>query len=132
MKISKKLLLVMLFLLMVTGLIGCTGDENSFDNDDSETIKLNLHSADLIADITDNEKYLNKNLLYNVKTLDDIKKLDEEFKKKSDDKKQVFKNTKSSEPTVKTRFHNINQTFAKYTPEELEKMLQENQKNKFK
>ena len=47
-------------------------------------------------------------------------------------KKQVFKNTKSSEPTVKTRFHNINQTFTKYTPEELEKMLQESQKNKFK
>ena len=67
-----------------------------------------------------------------VKTLDDIKKLDDEFKKKSDVKNQVFKNTKSSEPTVKTRFHNINQTFAKYTPEELEKMLQESQKNKFK
>ena len=43
-------------------------------------------------------------------------------------KKQVFKNTKSSEPTVKTRFHNINQTFTKYTPEELEKILQESQK----
>ena len=67
-----------------------------------------------------------------VKTLDDIKRLDDEFKKKSEEKKQVFKNTKSSEPTVKTRFHNINQTFTKYTPEELEKMLQESQKNKFK
>ena len=75
MKISKKLLLVMLFLLMVTGLIGCTGDENSFDNDDSETIKLNLHSADLIADITDNEKYLNKDLLYELKGLDDNDKI---------------------------------------------------------
>ena len=54
------------------------------------------------------------------------------LRKKSEEKKQVFKNTKSSEPTVKTRFHNINQTFTKYTPEELEKMLQESQKNKFK
>jgi hypothetical protein len=33
---------------------------------------------------------------------------------------------------VKTRFHeNCNQTFDKYTPEELEKLLQESQKGKF-
>ena len=37
-----------------------------------------------------------------------------------------------AEPTVKNRFHNIIQTFTKYTTEELEKMLQESQKNKFK
>ena len=35
-------------------------------------------------------------------------------------------------PKVKTRFHNINQSFEKYTAEELEQMLLENQKNKFK
>ena len=68
----------------------------------------------------------------NVKTLDDIKILDDEFKKKSEEKKQVFKNTKPSDPTVKTRFHNLNQTFTKYTPKELEKILKESQKNKFK
>lgn len=32
----------------------------------------------------------------------------------------------------KTRFHNINQTFEKYTSDELEKILLENQKDKFK
>lgn len=35
-------------------------------------------------------------------------------------------------PKVKTRFHNINESFSKYTPDELEKLLQESQKNKFK
>ena len=34
-------------------------------------------------------------------------------------------------PKVKTRFHNINATFNKYTPDELEKILQESQKDKF-
>ena len=67
-----------------------------------------------------------------VKTLDDIKRLDDELRKNLKRKNKYLKNTKSSEPTVKTRFHNINQTFTKYTPEELEKMLQESQKNKFK
>lgn len=33
---------------------------------------------------------------------------------------------------AKTRFHNINQTFTKYSPDELEKILQESQKDKFK
>lgn len=31
----------------------------------------------------------------------------------------------------KTKFHNINQTYSKYAPDELEKLLQENQKSKF-
>ncbi len=34
-------------------------------------------------------------------------------------------------PRVNTRFHNINQTFNKYDPDELEKILQESQKGKF-
>lgn len=34
-------------------------------------------------------------------------------------------------PRVNTRFHNINQTFDKYDPDELEKILKESQKGKF-
>lgn len=42
-------------------------------------------------------------------------------------------NTELKNSTVpKTRFHNINQTFNKYSPDELEKVLLESQKNKFK
>ena len=46
--------------------------------------------------------------------------------------KDSITETKQFIPKVKTRFHNINQSFEKYTAEELEKMLLENQKNKFK
>lgn len=35
-------------------------------------------------------------------------------------------------PTVKTSFHNINQSFNKYSPDELEKILKESQRDKFK
>ncbi len=39
--------------------------------------------------------------------------------------------TKENIPQVKTRFHNINQSFMNYEADELEKMLFENQKKKF-
>lgn len=42
------------------------------------------------------------------------------------------KNITQQDKQVKTRFHNINQTFTKYSPDELEKILQESQKDKFK
>ncbi|QEZ67719.1 hypothetical protein D4A35_01765 [Paraclostridium bifermentans] len=42
------------------------------------------------------------------------------------------KNVAQQDKQVKTRFHNINQTFTKYSPDELEKILQESQKDKFK
>ena len=68
----------------------------------------------------------------NVKTLEDIKLLDDDYKRKSQTKKSTSTKNSTSSSTVKTRFHNINQTFTKYTPEELEKLLQESQKDKFK
>lgn len=42
------------------------------------------------------------------------------------------KNVAQQDKQTKTRFHNINQTFTKYSPDELEKILQESQKDKFK
>ena len=66
----------------------------------------------------------------NVRTLDDINKLEEEFNQR----KQQLKNTTSnnaSAPKVKTRFHNINETFRNYSPDELEQLLKESQKGKF-
>ncbi len=70
----------------------------------------------------------------NIKTLDDLKVSEEEFKHKSETKKASTNTNKnnSNNKHVKTRFHNINQTFAKYSPDELEKMLQESQKGKFR
>ena len=48
-----------------------------------------------------------------------------------EDYKPIIGKNKNSIPGVKTRFHNINQTFNKYSSDELEKILQESQKGKF-
>lgn len=66
----------------------------------------------------------------NVQTLDDIDKLDEEFNQKKQKRKTTTSNN-SSAPKVKTRFHNINETFRDYNPDELEQLLRESQKGKF-
>ena len=66
----------------------------------------------------------------NVKTLDDVAKLEEEFNQKKQQGKTAPSNNNST-PKVKTRFHNINETFRNYSPDELEKLLRESQKGKF-
>ncbi len=68
----------------------------------------------------------------NIKTLEDLKASEEEFKKQSESKKINSKSSNAAPKQVKTRFHNINQTFTKYSPDELEKILQESQKGKFR
>ena len=47
------------------------------------------------------------------------------------DYKSSISNYKCFSPTFKTRFHNHRQTFTKYTPDELEQILIESQKDKF-
>ncbi|MGL5640919.1 MAG: MarR family transcriptional regulator [Paraclostridium sp.] len=59
-----------------------------------------------------------------VTTLSDFKKYNDNFKKSK------TKNS-SKGSSSKTRFHNINQTFTKYDPKDLEKGLKEAQKDKF-
>lgn len=67
-----------------------------------------------------------------IKTLEDLRIAEKEFKKKSETKKINSNYTHTVVKPIKTRFHNINETFNKYTPDELEKILQESQKGKFK
>lgn len=68
MKNVRKLLLILLLLLLV----GCgIGTEKGEEVPDNEKISLNLSQADLIADITDNKRYLNEKYLYSVDTLND-------------------------------------------------------------
>lgn len=55
------------------------------------------------------------------------------FKKTLTNKLSKIKSTSNKHiPKVKTRFHNINQTFNNYSPDELEKILKESQRDKFK
>lgn len=72
------------------------------------------------------EKYKKEN----VKTLDDIKKLNDEYKLKKQQSKNIS-NKNTSVPKVKTRFHNISERYNNYSDDELEKLLQESQKGKF-
>lgn len=67
--IKKGLVFALLFLL-----VGCStnlGNENQESIDTNEKVHLNIKQADLIANITDNEKYLNKNLLHSIDMLED-------------------------------------------------------------
>lgn len=66
----------------------------------------------------------------NVKTLEDVKKADEAFYLKKQQKKNLS-STNISAPKVKTRFHNISERYNNYSDEELERILQESQKGKF-
>ena len=76
MKVKRSLLLFSIGMLALTG---CSVKDSSGEVDISqsknEKINLNIHHADLIADITDNEKYLNKKYLYDLVSLDDSDKI---------------------------------------------------------
>ena len=62
--------------------------------------------------------------------LEKIYKDDKNFVPKVNTKTQT-KSQSNNNPKFKTRFHNINETFRNYPPDELEKLLRESQKGKF-
>ena len=62
--------------------------------------------------------------------LEKIYKDDKNFVPKVNTKTQI-KSQSNNNPKFKTRFHNINETFRNYPPDELEKLLREAQKGKF-
>ena len=65
-----------------------------------------------------------------IRTIEEYEKDLEDYKAKNKTK-ETNKRKDYSKP-VKTRFHNINERFKDYEPEDLEKLLKESQKNKFK
>ncbi len=75
MKVMRKLLLMLLFVVLLTGCGVCSTDGAHLNSAIKEPINLNVLQADLIASITDNEKYLNKDLLYSVEGLCDDDKI---------------------------------------------------------
>lgn len=72
----------------------------------------------------------------NIKTLEDLRKSENEFKRKSELKKADLKLNNTTNSTSKdynkTKFHNFEETFTNYSSEELEKIIEENQRRKFK
>ena len=77
MKVKRTLLLMSMGILALTGCsVENSKDEIKVNNPSKdEKISLNVHQADLIADITDNERYLNKEYLYDLVSLDDSDKI---------------------------------------------------------
>jgi hypothetical protein len=73
-------------------------------------------------------KTINQLIEKGIKTVEEYEASIKEFNKKYT--KQLKSGTKGTYQ-VKTRFHNINDATKKYTPEELEKLLKENQKAKY-
>lgn len=71
------------------------------------------------------ENYLDNKIF----TINDLVQYNQKFKDSKNSKTGRSKGLVSSKPKkVKTRFHNINESFSKYSPDKLEKILQESQK----
>lgn len=68
----------------------------------------------------------------NIKNLEDLKKNDEIQKTKENLNKKVSTSTSDTDTYKKTKFHNFNETFTQYTPEELDKIIEKSQKEKFR
>ena len=63
--------LALVLLVLLTGCASNLGEQTNSQTNENEKIKLNVHQADLIASITDNEKYLNKDLFHKLDVLED-------------------------------------------------------------
>lgn len=95
---------------------------------------------DLFEEIIVDSKNKNKTFSYVIGTINncirgDILTLDKYIETKKNYKNTKTKKTESQRKQPKkplTRFHNITDRTANYTPEELEALLQENQKKKFR
>lgn len=72
---------------------------------------------------------INNSLENNITTLEAF--LENRKNYKPSNKKVSSSSNSNKAPKVKTRFHNISERFNDYTPDELEKLLRESQKNKF-
>lgn len=108
--------------------------EGKLDLDLCELIFINAKNNKKINNL---EKYiiskLKKISKKNIKTVSeyeaDVKNYSEKIYNKNNSKS---KTTPDKAPKVKTRFHNINESFRNYQPEELEKKLKGSQQDKFK
>lgn len=105
--------------------------EGKLDLDLCELIFINAKNNKKINNL---EKYiiskLKKISKKNIKTISEYEADVKSYSEKTYNKK-IFSNNKSDKtPKVRTRFHNINESFRNYAPDELEKVIIESQKAK--
>lgn len=68
----------------------------------------------------------------NIKNLNDLKDNEEEQKARKITNKNISFDSKNSSEYKKTKFHNFNETFTQYSTEELDKIIEKSQKEKFR
>ena len=111
--------------------------ENKMDLDLFEELILEMMNNSRVKRYDSYFKGVLTKLLNNgVRTVSDYEKYIEDFKAKKEAEKKtkaVKSKTKTEAKTqaVKTRFHNINERFRDYDPNELEKLLKQSQEGKF-
>lgn len=123
----------------------CIAKENfalsTEDKNYIETIKEKL-SLDLFEQIVVDAKNknktfgyvigtINKSLENNINTLEAFLENRKNYKTSNKKVSSSNNNSNNGAPKVKTRFHNINERFNEYAPDELENLLRESQKDKF-
>lgn len=67
----------------------------------------------------------------NIKNMTDLKNNEQEQRPKENIIKNSYFN-KNNDDYKKTKFHNFNETFTQYTPEELDKIIEKSQREKFR
>jgi hypothetical protein len=113
------------------------------NNEIHNRIDLDLFEEILVNVINNNrvkfkDRYFKKTLTEvmdkGISTLEAYNKHLEDFKKakKVKSRREVNKGFKNEVPQVKTKFHNINESFRNYSPDELKQIIKESQKSKFK
>ena len=105
--------------------------EGKLDFDLCELIFINAKNNNKINNL---EKYiiskLKRILKKNIKTISEYEADVKGYSEKTYNKKVSSNNKSDKTPKVRTRFHNINESFRNYTPDELEKVIIESQKAK--
>jgi|GEM_PF-2213670 len=106
--------------------------EGKLDLDLCELIFINAKNNKRINNL---EKYiiskLKKISKKNIKTISEYEADIKSYSEKTYNKKVFSSNNSIKAPTFKTRFHNINESFRNYQPQELEKKLKDSQQAKF-
>lgn len=112
---------------------GLSGENKQYINTIKEKIPFNLFEEIIVDAVNKNKTFgyavgtINNCIKGDVLTLDKYMGTKKNYKKTKGTKEQ------SKQPNQpKTRFHNVNQTFNKYDAAELERILLESQKGKFK
>ena len=106
--------------------------KDSFDLEVFEQVFIYASSESVVHKYKYLKDTFNKLRDKGISTLEQYENDTKEFKASKVKSKNKTNTGGSNVPKVKTRFHNINESFRNYTPDELVEVIKESQKDKFK